>query len=123
MERVESGGLEPARVVGEADLAFEYMLNALRLTAGFTEADFTAATGLAFASVAAAIDDALRLGLLRRLGGGAWRPTCRGRRFLDDLQALFLPRPAGLAAGGETAAAGYVKFTDRPLCTPAFHGL
>lgn len=105
MERVENDALAPAAPVGAADVAFEYMLNVLRLSAGFTEADFTARTGLPFAAVGAAVGEALRLGLLRREPGGTWRASGRGRRFLNDLQALFLPRAAEDGAGRRTAAA------------------
>jgi oxygen-independent coproporphyrinogen-3 oxidase len=77
--------------VESAELPFEYMLNVLRLTDDFTEADYEARTGLAFASVAQAIADARRKGLLEGNDAGRWRVTDLGQRFLNDLQALFLP--------------------------------
>lgn len=104
MERVEAGGLDPGSRIGEADLAFEYMLNVLRLAEGFTEAEFTARTGLPFAAAAPGMAEARRLGLLRQRPAGRWRPSRRGRRFLNDLQALFLPQ-AGPAAGPASGAA------------------
>ncbi|HKR37059.1 MAG TPA: radical SAM family heme chaperone HemW [Steroidobacteraceae bacterium] len=73
------------------ELPFEYMLNVLRLTDDFAEADYEARTGLAFATVAAAVAEAERKGLLRRAGAARWRVTELGQRFLNDLQALFLP--------------------------------
>jgi oxygen-independent coproporphyrinogen-3 oxidase len=82
-----------------ADLAFEYMLNALRLTQGFAAAHFTQRTGLPFEAVAAGVSRAETLGLLSVVAGPSGQatvtPTAHGRRFLNDLQALFLPeRPA-----------------------------
>ncbi len=75
--------------VRRADLPFEYMLNALRLREGFALQDFTERTGLAVTSIAKALDEAERKGLIER----DWvqvRPTERGFDFLSDLQALFL---------------------------------
>ena len=98
--------------VAAADLPFEYMLNVLRLIDGVVEADFEALTGLPFAAVARAIDEAQRKGLVQRAGDGRWRVTELGQRFLNDLQAQFLPEGeervgAGQARGqsGATTAA------------------
>ena len=73
------------------ELPFEYMLNVLRLTDDFGEEDFEARTGLAFALIAPALAEAERKRLLQRTGAGRWRVTELGQRFLNDLQALFLP--------------------------------
>jgi oxygen-independent coproporphyrinogen-3 oxidase len=82
--------------VGRAELPFEYMLNVLRLTDDFAEADYEARTGLAFATLTNAIGEAQRKGLLQKTGSGRWRVTSLGQRFLNDLQELFLPAgPAG----------------------------
>lgn len=75
---------------------FEYMLNVLRLTDDFAEGDYEARTGLAFVTVADAVAEAQRKGLLRRAGAAQWRVTDLGQRFLNDLQALFLPVGQGL---------------------------
>jgi oxygen-independent coproporphyrinogen-3 oxidase len=101
MQRAERGDLPPAFPVAADDLAFEFMLNALRLPEGFREAEFTARTGLAFAAVAPAVAEARRLGLLEPTPGAGWRPTARGLAFLNELQALFLPAgtPAPASAG------------------------
>jgi oxygen-independent coproporphyrinogen-3 oxidase len=76
---------------------FEYMLNALRLTAGFLADDFEARTGLDRTAIAAPLAAAVGRGLLEA-DGPCWRPTALGLRFLNDLQALFLPKHPG----GET---------------------
>jgi len=66
------------------------MLNALRLTDGVPASLFAERTGLPLAVVAHTIADATRRGLLdadpQRL-----RATSLGRRFLNDLQSMFLP--------------------------------
>jgi oxygen-independent coproporphyrinogen-3 oxidase len=80
--------------VAGADLPFEYMLNVLRLTDDFGEDDFEARTGVAFARIAPAVAEAQRKRLLQQAGAGRWRVTELGQRFLNDLQAVFLPEQA-----------------------------
>jgi oxygen-independent coproporphyrinogen-3 oxidase len=76
--------------VARQELPFEYCLNALRLEAGFTADAFTAHTGLELDAMAGPLAEASRRGLIEDVAG-AWRATALGRRFLNDLQALFLP--------------------------------
>lgn len=80
--------------VGRQALAFEFMLNALRLRDGFELALFTDRTGLPPSAIAAPLEQALSRGLLARdddgPAGPRVRPTARGFDFLSDLQALFL---------------------------------
>ena len=76
--------------VAHSDLAFEYMLNALRLRDGFALANFTARTGLATTTIATALEKAEARGWISRDMHHV-RPTERGFDFLSDLQALFLP--------------------------------
>lgn len=78
------------RQVLTVELPFEFALNALRLNEGFAAADFEQRTGLAAGVLAGRLALAIRRGLLEAVGNG-WRPTALGRRFLNDLQALFLP--------------------------------
>jgi len=75
--------------VARTDLAFEYMLNALRLRHGFGLRDFTERTGLSSSSIEAALVEAERKGLIER-DFARVRPTERGFDFLSDLQELFL---------------------------------
>ena len=75
--------------VRRADLPFEYMLNALRLRRGFALSDYVERTGLAVTSIAKALDEAERKGLIERDMAHVL-PTERGFDFLSDLQALFL---------------------------------
>ena len=80
------------------------MLNVLRLTDDFSEAEYEARTGLEFATVAEAVAAAARKGLLERADDGRWRVTELGQRFLNDLQGLFLS--AGQAVPASDPAAG-----------------
>jgi oxygen-independent coproporphyrinogen-3 oxidase len=75
--------------VARNDLAFEYMLNALRLRHGFGLRDFTERTGLSSSSIEVALQEAERKGLIER-DFARVRPTVRGFDFLSDLQELFL---------------------------------
>ncbi len=73
-----------------ADLAFEFMLNALRLKEGFAPHLFMERCGMPIRQVQSALEQAEEQGLL------AWdmqniRPTPRGWRYLNDLLQLFLP--------------------------------
>jgi oxygen-independent coproporphyrinogen-3 oxidase len=89
-----AGRLEEARVVPTADLPFEFFLNALRLVDGFGVSEFESRTGLDWTSVAAQVALAEAKGLMCAAPGGRWVATPLGWRFLNDLQALFLPDTA-----------------------------
>jgi oxygen-independent coproporphyrinogen-3 oxidase len=107
MQASEAGQpLPPMRRLAAGELSFEFMLNALRLTRGFAADDFVSRTGLPFEVVAPRMARAVSLGLMiAAIGDGGravFRPTQHGRRFQNDLQALFLPEPA--CAGRELAA-------------------
>lgn len=94
MERQAAGASrEPAERIAGADLAFEFMLNVLRLTDGFSADLFRSRTGLGIAAVKDAIDAAAADGLLEEVRPAHWRPSPLGFRFLNDLQARFLPDP------------------------------
>jgi len=82
--------LQEEHVVARRDLPFEFMLNALRLTDGVPASLFAERTGLPLSTAAAPIAEATRRGLLEPDPAGL-KPTPLGRRFLNDLQSLFLP--------------------------------
>ena len=88
---------DPGQVVAGADLAFEYLLNALRLVDGFSLAGFSARTGLDPDRIGAGVGAARRLGLLEEPEPGRLRPSALGQRFLNDLQGLFLPASSAAA--------------------------
>lgn len=75
--------------LGRDDLGFEFMLNALRLHDGFEANLFSERTGLAITAIERSLDRAEAKGLLFR-DHKLIRPTELGRRFLNDLQQMFL---------------------------------
>ncbi len=77
------------RTVTRADLPFEFMLNALRLTEGVPVALFRERTGLEIGVIEAALAKGEALGLLER-DWQTLRPSQKGQRFLNELLELFL---------------------------------
>jgi oxygen-independent coproporphyrinogen-3 oxidase len=80
--------------IARADLPFEFMLNALRLTAGFEPRLFESRTGLSWEVVATIMKALAARGLLEA-AHGFWRPTALGARFLNEVLLSFLPTPGG----------------------------
>ena len=75
--------------IARDDLAFEFMLNSLRLTQGFQVNLFAERTGLSLTSIEKALNEAEGKGLICR-DHLVIRPTSLGSRFLNDLQQIFL---------------------------------
>jgi len=100
IEEAERGTpLAEDRTVERNEIGFEFMLNALRLTEGVPVALFAERTGFPLTLVQRSLDEAERRGLIAR-DHQHIRPTPLGQRFLNDLQAIFLPAatPAAEAA-------------------------
>lgn len=72
----------------QSDLILEFMLNALRLTNGVPISLFCERTGLISDQILAPRQMAIKRGLLEP-DNDFLRPTALGRRFLNDLVALF----------------------------------
>jgi oxygen-independent coproporphyrinogen-3 oxidase len=72
------------------DRAFEFFLNQLRLRAGVLKAQFTPRTGLPWSTVESPVAEALAKGLLEDRGDRLVA-TDLGWRFVNEIQALFLP--------------------------------
>ena len=87
---VRGAAIEPA-AVGAGDLAFEFMLNVLRLPGGFEPGLFEARTGLSRDSLAGRWERLENLGLVEAGDGGRYRPTPTGSAHLNELMAAFLP--------------------------------
>jgi len=85
-----AAGVQEERSVTGAELAFEYVLNTLRLHEGFALTDFETRTGLPGAALEPALGRMLSKGLLEREGERI-RPTALGRDHLNRLQMEFLP--------------------------------
>lgn len=75
--------------VDRDSLGFEFMLNALRLDAGVPINFFMERTGLPLSVIEEALNNAERKGLLYR-DHYIVKPTFLGKRFLNDLQEMFL---------------------------------
>jgi putative oxygen-independent coproporphyrinogen III oxidase len=90
MEAVAAGNpVQEEYEIGRDDMGFEFMLNALRLSGGFEPNLFGERTGLTINAVGQTLDQAEAKGLLYR-DHQIIRPTELGRRFLNDLQQMFL---------------------------------
>ena len=75
--------------VARQDVAFEFMMNALRLSEGFPVDLFAQHTGLPITAAGKALSRAQARGLIER-NEQTVRPTALGRRFLNDVMEMFL---------------------------------
>jgi len=90
MEQVAKGTpLQSEHEVGCDELAFEFMMNALRLNQGFDSVLFQERTSLPLLNIRRELDEAERRGLLAR-DHQRIAPTQLGQRFLNDLLGIFL---------------------------------
>ncbi|MDH3587963.1 MAG: radical SAM family heme chaperone HemW [Gammaproteobacteria bacterium] len=90
----------PEHQLGEAERPFEFMLNALRLNHGFPQDLYQSRTGRDIAEILPLCRTAQARKLLE-FEEGWCRPTPLGRRFLDDLQSLFLPADSATSQPAE----------------------
>lgn len=81
--------IQEAREVAVAELPFEFMMNALRLTAGVPARLFAERTGVPLEAITERLATARSRGLLEA-DPALLRPTPAGRRFLNDLLQIFL---------------------------------
>lgn len=92
MESMERGDYDCPLTAVDADARlFEFMLNALRLSDGFSESEFSERTGLSGGQLQRSLAGAAGRGLMTRTAAGRWRATALGAQFLNNLQAEFLP--------------------------------
>ena len=90
MEQVAKGTpLQSEHEVGRDELAFEFMMNALRLNQGFDSVLFQERTSLPLLGIRRELEEAERRGLLFR-DHQRIAPTKLGQRFLNDLLEIFL---------------------------------
>jgi len=91
LQRVAEGQpVQESLEVARADLVFEFMMNALRLSEGFPVGAFVERTGMQIAAAEKPLREAEARGLLVR-DHERIRPSELGQRFLNDLLQLFLP--------------------------------
>ena len=79
-----------ARALAVDELVFEFMLNAMRLTQGFTHSLFTERTGLPIERLTELLQAAHARGLIATVSERI-AATALGQRFLNDLLLPFLP--------------------------------
>ncbi|MFZ2525741.1 MAG: radical SAM family heme chaperone HemW [Candidatus Ferrigenium altingense] len=90
MEQVAKGTpLQSEHEVGCDELAFEFMMNALRLNQGFDSVLFQERTSLPLLNIRRELEEAERRGLLVR-DHQRIAPTRLGQRFLNDLLEIFI---------------------------------
>ncbi len=90
MENAENGNaVDNTWIIERADLGFEFMMNALRLSDGVEISLFQQRTGLSLQAIHKGLTAASQKGLitqdLKRI-----KPTALGQRYLNDLLGLFL---------------------------------
>ncbi|MBT8428560.1 MAG: radical SAM family heme chaperone HemW, partial [Gammaproteobacteria bacterium] len=90
MAAVVRGAIVFEREIAENELAVEFFLNAMRLTAGVPAGLFESRTGLALESVERCLTRARELGLMLQ-DPAQLQPSAHGRRYLNDLLVLFEP--------------------------------
>ncbi|RCS59492.1 radical SAM family heme chaperone HemW [Parvibium lacunae] len=88
-QAVRRQAIQESHEVAIKELPFEFMLNALRLQAGFPVNLFYERTGLTLNQIESQLNQAETQGLLER-DFQQIRPTAKGRAFLNDLLQLFL---------------------------------
>ena len=90
METAEAGNaVDNTWTIEQADLGFEFMMNALRLTGGFETKLFQERTGLPWEAVSMRLAEALKKGLITQ-DFNHIQPSLLGQRYLNDLLELFL---------------------------------
>ena len=90
MEKVNSQNMiESETIIYENDLAFEFMMNHLRLIDGFTIQSFEEKTGLMISSIEKELKTAADKKLIS-INNEMIKPTVLGQRFLNDLLGIFL---------------------------------
>ncbi len=90
MEAARAGNpVQEEYEIGRDDMGFEFMLNTLRLTGGFSPNLFGERTGMSINAIDKTLNEAEAKGLLYR-DHKIIRPTEFGQRFLNDLQQMFL---------------------------------
>jgi oxygen-independent coproporphyrinogen-3 oxidase len=93
------------------------MMNILRLPQGFPAIAFNERTGLDINRIGGILTRAQDDGLLHFDSDQVWRPTPLGLRFLDDLQARFLPSSSTDSEKNPAKLAGnsVVSWSDRTI--------
>jgi oxygen-independent coproporphyrinogen-3 oxidase len=90
MENAELGNaVDNTWLIERADLGFEFMMNTLRLTAGFETKLFQERTGMPWDTVSMRVAAASKKGLITQ-NANLIQPTLLGQRYLNNLLEIFL---------------------------------
>lgn len=90
MENAESGdAVDNTWVIEQADLSFEFMMNALRLNNGFETRLFQERTGMPLEAISMRLAEASNKGLITQ-NHHLIQPTLLGQRYLNNLLEIFL---------------------------------
>jgi putative oxygen-independent coproporphyrinogen III oxidase len=90
MENTEAGNaVDNTWMIERADLGFEFMMNALRLTGGFETKLFQERTGMTWEAVSMRLAVASQKGLITQ-NANLIQPTMLGQRYLNNLLEIFL---------------------------------
>jgi oxygen-independent coproporphyrinogen-3 oxidase len=81
--------IESETIIHESDLAFEFMMNHLRLIDGFSIQSFEDKTGLNISAINKELKAAIDKKLITK-DHEMIKPTLLGQRFLNDLLSIFL---------------------------------
>ena len=95
--------IQESHEVSTGEIGFEFMMNALRLNAGFETSLFVERAGVPLTQVLRALEAAEQRGFILR-DHQRVTPTLQGRRFLNELLQLFLPESSKSADGVEASA-------------------
>jgi oxygen-independent coproporphyrinogen-3 oxidase len=87
---VQGSAISQQHSVKPADRAFEFMLNALRLSDGFSQQLFSERTGLEYSYIETRVSELADMGLIS-IEGDLLSPTEQGRRYLNEMTERFLP--------------------------------
>jgi len=91
MQQVRNGeGIIEERRLDPPDRIFEFFLNQLRLRDGVLKSQFEPRTGVTWSEVDERVQKVVDKGLLKD-ENGVLSPTELGWRFVNDIQAVFLP--------------------------------
>ena len=88
MQASDTGQRVSERILSDDDKIGEFMLNALRLNAGFSQPLFELRTGLPYSSIAQPLERLAERKLMR-IDGDRATTTALGRRFLDSVVGEF----------------------------------
>lgn len=90
MENAENGNaVDNTWTIEQADLGFEFMMNALRLNNGFETRLFSERTGMPWEAISMRLAEASNKGLII-LNHQKIKPTLLGQRYLNNLLEIFL---------------------------------